>query len=167
MNADWILGTGLGKCRRDGWQARAILIGEAGSLVKVTTVDDLVSALRSAEGAAQAILQGVPFRRVLREAQVEWYLHDTLRWFLGRFLDGEDDDLLGRLNERSKAWWARAKRERVAENVIALLTGQPSLLIFALKALGGGLGALSLGTNRFSSERESLPWLPRMAGRDA
>ena len=108
------------------------LIGDAAAQVKVTTVGGLVTGLRGAKAAANAILQRSDYLKELRPLRCELSLHLIVRWFLNRFRSADYDRLLGLLNERTIHLLGRYDRDHALIMLSRVLLAQPRLLRFAM-----------------------------------
>ena len=111
--------------------AEIFLVGDAAAQVKVTTVGGLVTGLRGAKAAAQAILRRTDYRRELRPLRRELNLHLFIRWVLNSFHSKDYDRLLGLLNEKTIRLLSRTNRDQAAGILWRILLAQPRLLKFA------------------------------------
>jgi flavin-dependent dehydrogenase len=104
------------------------LVGDAAAQVKVTTVGGLVTGLRGARAAADAILSGRNYLRDLKSLQRELSLHLFIRSVLNRFHTADYDRLLGLLNEKIIEVLAHYNRDHAAKILWRLLLAQPRFL---------------------------------------
>ena len=104
------------------------LVGDAAAQVKVTTVGGLVTGLRGARAAADAILSGRNYLRDLQSLQRELSLHLLIRSVLNRFHSADYDHLLGLLNEKIIEVLAHYNRDHAAQILWRLLLAQPRFL---------------------------------------
>lgn len=91
--------------------ADVYLVGDAVAQVKVTTVGGLVTGLRGARAAANAILRGRDYLKELRPLRYELGLHLMLRCVLNRFCSRDYYRLLGLLNEKTLHLLGRYNRD--------------------------------------------------------
>ena len=112
--------------------AEIYLIGDAAAQVKVTTVGGLVTGLRGAKAAANAILRRSDYLKELRPLRRELSLHLLVRWFLNRFRSADYDRLLGLLDERTIRLLGRYDRDHAVSMLSRVLIAQPKLLRFAM-----------------------------------
>ena len=108
------------------------LVGDAAAQVKVTTVGGLVTGLRGAKAAANAILHQGGYLKELRSLQRELGLHLILRCVLNRFRSRDYDRLLGLLNEKTLHLLGRYHRDQAARMLCRILWAQPRLLGFGM-----------------------------------
>ena len=121
------------------------LIGDAAAQVKVTTVGGLVTGLRGARAAANAILYGSDYMKELRSLRRELSLHLLIRNVLNRFRGADYDRLLGLLNEKAIQLLGRYNRDQAANIVCRIVLAQPRFLSLA--------GFVSRGRERHQAER--------------
>ncbi len=117
--------------------ADVYLVGDAAAQVKVTTVGGLVTGLRGAKAAANAVLRGGGYVKELRPLKRELGLHLLIRMALNRFRSADYDRLLGMLNERTVGLLGRYNRDQAARMLCRVLWTQPRLLQFAGFLPGG------------------------------
>ena len=117
-------------CRRIG-RCQVYLIGDAAAQVKVTTVGGLVTGLRGARAAANAILRGSDYMKELRALRRELSLHLLIRNVLNRFRGADYDRLLGLLNEKTIHLLGRYNRDQAASIVCRILFAQPRFISLA------------------------------------
>lgn len=110
--------------------ADVYLIGDAAAQVKVTTVGGLVTGLRGARAAANAILQGQSYLRELWPVRWELSLHLLIRAAMHRFRAKDYDRLLGLMNERMIEILGSHNRDHAVKIVWRMLLAQPRLLGF-------------------------------------
>ena len=91
------------------------LVGDAASQVKVTTVGGLVTGLRGAKAAANAILRRTDYLKELRPLRRELSLHLLIRTILNRFHSADYDRLLDLLNEKTIRLLGLYNRDQAAE----------------------------------------------------
>jgi len=111
--------------------AEIYLIGDAAAQVKVTTVGGLVTGLRGAKAAADAILRRTDYLKELRPLRRELSLHLILRSVLNRFRSTDYDRLLALLNEKTIHLLGLYNRDHAASMICRILLAQPRLLRFA------------------------------------
>lgn len=107
------------------------LVGDAASQVKVTTVGGLVTGLRGARAAADAILRRRDYLKELRPLRGELSLHLLIRTVLNRFHSADYDRLLDLLNEKTIRLMGFYNRDQAARMLFRVLLAQPRLLKFA------------------------------------
>ncbi len=110
--------------------ANVYLVGDAAAQVKVTTVGGLVTGLRGAKAAANAILRRTDYLRELKPLRRELGLHLFIRSLMNRFAGQDYDRLLGLLNEKTIYLLGRYNRDQAGRMVYRLLMAQPRLLEF-------------------------------------
>jgi len=113
------------------------LIGDAAAQVKVTTVGGLVTGLRGARAAADAILHRTHYLKELRPLRRELSLHLLIRSVLNGFRSADYDRLLGLLNEKTIHLLGRYNRDQAAGMLCRLLLAQPRFLGFTPFITGG------------------------------
>ncbi len=117
------------------WQrfsgADIYLVGDAAAQVKVTTVGGLVTGLRGAKAAANAILRRADYLKELRPLRRELSLHLLIRSALNRFRSADYDRLLDLLNRRTIDLLGLYNRDQAAGMLCRILLAQPRLLSFA------------------------------------
>ena len=117
------------------WQrfsgADIYLVGDAAAQVKVTTVGGLVTGLRGAKAAANAILRRADYLKELRPLRRELSLHLLIRAVLNRFRSADYDRLLDLLNGRTIDLLGLYNRDQAAGMLCRILLAQPRLLSFA------------------------------------
>jgi flavin-dependent dehydrogenase len=107
------------------------LIGDAAAQVKVTTVGGLVTGLRGARAAANAILRRTDYLKELKPLRRELGLHLLLRVVLNRFGSKDYDRLLGLLNKRTIQMLGRFNRDNAVKVLCRLVLTQPRFLIMS------------------------------------
>jgi len=107
------------------------LVGDAAGHVKVTTVGGLVTGLRGAQAAVQAILNNTDSRAVLRPLERELWLHGLIRRALNRFSPPDYQRLLQSIDASTAALLGRYTRDELAQMALRLAFTQPRLLAFA------------------------------------
>lgn len=107
------------------------LVGDAAAQVKVTTVGGLVTGLRGAKAAANAILGHTDYLKELRSLRKELGLHLLIRSVLNRFRSTDYDRLLGLLNEKTIRLLGFYNRDQAAVMLFRILMAQPRFLKFA------------------------------------
>ena len=112
------------------------LIGDAAAQVKVTTVGGLVTGLRGAQAAANAILRRTNYLKELKPLRRELGLHLLLRLVLNRFHSRDYDRLLGLLNKKTVDLLGRYNRDQAARILCRIVVAQPRFLSFAASAAG-------------------------------
>jgi flavin-dependent dehydrogenase len=133
------------------WQPRVgsniYLIGDAAAQVKVTTVGGLVTGLRGAKAAANAILYGGNYLKELRPLRRELSLHLLIRTAMHRFRGEDYDRLLGLFNERMIELLGVHNRDHAGKIIWRMFLAQPRLLSFA------SIVSRRLPANRFRQNR--------------
>ncbi|PYJ65443.1 MAG: hypothetical protein DME76_18220, partial [Verrucomicrobia bacterium] len=104
------------------------LVGDAAAQVKVTTVGGLVTGLRGAKCAANAILRQADYWKELRALRRELSLHLLIRSVLNRFHGRDYDRLLDLLNERTIHLLGLYSRDQAARICCRIFLAQPRLL---------------------------------------
>ncbi len=112
--------------------ADVYLVGDAAAQVKVTTVGGLVTGLRGAKAAADAILRRRDYLTELKPLRRELGLHLILRCVLNRFRSRDYDRLLALLNEKTILLLGRYNRDQAAHMLCRILWAQPRLLGFGM-----------------------------------
>jgi flavin-dependent dehydrogenase len=112
------------------------LVGDAAAQVKVTTVGGLVTGLRGARAAANAILRRGSYFRELANLRQELSLHLVIRNVLNRFEAPDYDRLLGLLNEKTIRLLGAYNRDQALSIIGRILFAQPRLLAFAPRLSG-------------------------------
>ena len=113
------------------------LVGDAASQVKVTTVGGLVTGLRGAKAAADAILQRRDYLKELRPLRGELSLHLLIRTVLNRFHSADYDRLLDLLNAKTIHLLGLYNRDQAARMLFRVSLAQPRLLKFATSLFRG------------------------------
>jgi len=111
------------------------LVGDAAGQVKVTTVGGVVTGLKGARAAAQAIVRRSNYARELSGVKRELTLHHMLRHILDRFADSDYDQLLTGLNRGATRILQMHNRDEMARVFWRLLLAQPRWLSLAARAL--------------------------------
>jgi digeranylgeranylglycerophospholipid reductase len=112
------------------------LVGDAAGQVKVTTVGGLVTGLRGAKAAANAILRRTSYATELSALQQELSLHLFIRSMLNNFRDADYDRLLELLNPQTIHLLGRYNRDQAARMLCRVLIAQPRFLGFAAQHFG-------------------------------
>jgi len=107
------------------------LVGDAAAQVKVTTVGGLVTGLRGAKAAANAILRHTHYSRELSLLRQELSLHLIIRSILNRLGSADYDRLLELLNPKTIHLLGRYNRDQAARMLCKILIAQPKFLGFA------------------------------------
>jgi flavin-dependent dehydrogenase len=107
------------------------LVGDAAAQVKVTTVGGLVTGLRGARAAANAILRKTRYSSEVRSLRQELGVHLIVRSVLNRFRSGDYDRLLDLLNAKTIHLLGRYNRDQAARMLFRILLAQPRFLTFA------------------------------------
>jgi flavin-dependent dehydrogenase len=107
------------------------LVGDAAAQVKVTTVGGLVTGLRGAKAAANAILRRGGYLSEFRALQRELSLHLLIRSALNRFQSADYDRLLDLLNGKMIELLGVHNRDHAARIICRILLAQPRLLSLA------------------------------------
>jgi flavin-dependent dehydrogenase len=129
--------------------AEIYLVGDAAAQVKVTTVGGLVTGLRGARAAVNAIVHRSDYLKELRPLRRELSLHLLLRSLLNGFVSQDYDCLLRLLNQTTIGLLGRYNRDHAARICWRLLLAQPRLLKLAGVAARAGL-------SRRRSERKQM-----------
>jgi flavin-dependent dehydrogenase len=114
---------------------RVLLVGDAASHVKVTTVGGVVSGLWGAEAAARSLLRGTPYRRELRALHRELYLHDFIRWSLDRFDQKMYEEMIRMMNDPLRILLGSQNRDSMAGAILGLISRQPRILRLVLRSV--------------------------------
>jgi len=117
----------------DGTRVR--LVGDAAGQVKMTTVGGLVTGLRGACAAAEAIMSSARGGRESRNLKQELDLHLVLRLLLDRFSNDDYDVLLKLLNSDLKQLLETRNRDELNRSIWRLPFVQPRLISLATRAL--------------------------------
>ena len=128
------------------------LVGDAAAQVKVTTVGGLVTGLRGAKAAANAILHGTEYVKELSSLRRELSLHLIIRSVLNSFDGADYDRLLDLLNDKTIRLLGRYNRDQASSMLCRMLVAQPRFL---------GLSAL------MSRAMRKKPMLKRSSGQRA
>jgi flavin-dependent dehydrogenase len=107
------------------------LVGDAAAQVKVTTVGGLVTGLRGARAAANAILRRTDYLKELRPLRRELSLHLLIRSVLNRFCSADYDRLLDLLNARTIRLLGLYNRDQATRMLCRILLAQPRFLRYA------------------------------------
>lgn len=138
-------GCGLG----DG---HIVLAGDAAGQVKVTTVGGVVTSMRGALGAVQALLEGGGGSWESRLLRAELNFHAMVRQALDGFDDRDYDILLGMLNQRGIRVLAQYPRDQLGVAIWRLLPAQPRWLWLGARALAKNL----LGRLQWRERKKTL-----------
>jgi len=111
------------------------LVGDAADQVKMTTVGGLVTGLRGARAAAEAVLSRSDYQHYLHGLKRELDLHLLLRSILDRFSDDDYDALLNLLNRRVIELLEARNRDDLVGAIWRLPLAQPRLLLLAARVL--------------------------------
>ncbi|MDH3444783.1 MAG: hypothetical protein OEN50_12710, partial [Deltaproteobacteria bacterium] len=136
--------------------ADVYLVGDAAAQVKVTTVGGLVTGLRGAKAAANAILRRAGYAKEIRPLKRELGLHLLIRLTLNRFRSADYDDLLGLLNERTIRLLGCYNRDQASRMMCRIVLAQPRLLKFAGFLPGGMWKNMIPASRLFSALRIRL-----------
>jgi flavin-dependent dehydrogenase len=120
-------------CRLSG--AHIYLVGDAAAQVKVTTVGGLVTGLRGAKAAANAILRRSRYSTELSLLRQELSLHLIIRAILNKCGSADYDRLLELLNPNTIHLLGRYNRDQVARMLCKILVAQPKFLRFAAECI--------------------------------
>ena len=107
------------------------LVGDAAAQVKVTTVGGLVTGLRGAKVAANAILRRGNYFQESAALRQELSLHLLIRRLLNRFGGADYDRLLDLLNDKTIRLLGFYHRDQAASVICRILLAQPRFLRFA------------------------------------
>jgi len=107
------------------------LVGDAAGHVKVTTVGGLVTGLRGAQAAAQAIQNNSDYGKTLRSLDRELWLHGLIRRALNRFSPRDYRQLLESIDDATAMLLGRYTRDELTKMALKLAFTQPRLLGFA------------------------------------
>jgi len=116
-------------------EADVLLVGDAAGQVKMTTVGGVVTGLRGARAAANALLQPGEYASELRGLKRELDLHLVLRRVLDRFTNADYDALLRLLNRQARGILQARTRDEMALTFWRLVLAQPQWLVLAARAL--------------------------------
>jgi flavin-dependent dehydrogenase len=116
-------------------RADVLLVGDAAGQVKTTTVGGVVTGLRGARAAANALLRHIDYAGELHGLKRELNLHLVLRKVLDRFDNADYDDLLRLLNRQAKGILGARTRDEMARAFWRLALAQPQLLVLAVRTL--------------------------------
>ena len=111
------------------------LVGDAAAQVKVTTVGGLVTGLRGAKAAANAILRRTHYSTELNLLRQELSLHLLIRSILNRFGSADYDRLLELLNPRTIRLLGCYNRDQAARMLCKILIAQPKFFSFAAQCI--------------------------------
>ncbi len=107
--------------------APVYLVGDAAGQVKVTTVGGTITGFLGARAAAQAIIEGVPYRRTLREVKRELDLHWWVRVALDRMDNAGYDALIRALTPEVREFLSRRTRDEMAGALVGVVLRTPAL----------------------------------------
>jgi flavin-dependent dehydrogenase len=120
-------------------RGRAILVGDAASQVKVTTVGGMMTGMRGAQAAARSLLRGTSYASEMAPLRRELEAHALVRRVLDQFTDDDYDRLLRRLDQRGRQVLGRFSRDELTRSLWRLLLAQPGWLTLGARALLRGL----------------------------
>ena len=121
---------------KNGTDEQLLLVGDAAAQVKTTTVGGVVTGMRGAQAAANAILRGTSYSRELRALRRELSAHTVLRAVLDGFTDEDYDTLLRLLNHGATRILAAQTRDELARGLWwRLIRAQPRWLSLTARAL--------------------------------
>ena len=126
--------TGWVPVARQVGPGRVYLVGDAAGQVKVTTVGGIVTGLRGALGAAEAILHG-GYSGELRALRRELNLHLLVRKTLHRFKQADYSRLVDLLNASTRRSLSLYTRDEAARVLWHICVSQPRLLLLGLRGL--------------------------------
>lgn len=112
-----------------------LFVGDAAGQVKVTTVGGTVSGLLGAEAAVRALLNHTSYARELKASQRELNLHWGIRGLLEHLDNRGYTQLVRAVTPRVQRFLSEHHRDAFAGQVGGLVAAQPSLMLFALRAL--------------------------------
>ncbi|MBO0721478.1 MAG: hypothetical protein J2P41_11690, partial [Blastocatellia bacterium] len=118
---------------------KVFLIGDAAAQVKVTTVGGVVTGLRGARAAAEAILSGRKAGKESSRLKRELDLHLLVRRTLDGFDDMDYDMLLDYMNGDLTEVISHQTRDDLSRMYLDLVLTQPKLLMLGARALLRGL----------------------------
>ncbi|HEV2289459.1 MAG TPA: NAD(P)/FAD-dependent oxidoreductase [Candidatus Acidoferrales bacterium] len=110
------------------------LVGDAAAQVKVSTVGGIVTGLRGAAGAAEAILGGGSSAE-LRQLRRELDLHLLIRRAMHRFTQDDYSRLVDSLNAPAKRSLSRYSRDEALKVLWRVCISQPRLILMGLRGL--------------------------------
>jgi flavin-dependent dehydrogenase len=116
-------------------EADVFLVGDAAGQVKVTTVGGVVTGLRGARAAANALLRHGDYAGELRGLKRELDLHLVLRKMLDRFANADYDALLRLLNRQARGILEARTRDEMARTFWRLALAQPQWIMLVARAL--------------------------------
>jgi len=131
------------------------LVGDAAGQVKVSTVGGTVSGFLGAQAAAQALLNGRPYRAHLRRAKRELNVHWLLRLLLDRLDSRGYDHLLSTVSSRVRDFLSQHDRDSMEAVIWRLLILEPRLLTVLWNCLWGK-------SSRTAPTRQDRSYLPEM-----
>jgi len=115
---------------------RLMLVGDAASQVKTTTVGGVVTGMRGARAAAQSILNTTSYTQELRPLRRELNAHALLRAVLDGFTDDDYDRLLRLLNQGASQILSEHTRDELARGLWwRLIRAQPRWLTLTARAV--------------------------------
>jgi flavin-dependent dehydrogenase len=113
-----------------------MLIGDAAAQVKTTTVGGVVTGMRGARAAAEAILNDTSYAHELRPLRRELNAHSLLRAVLDGFTDDDYDRLLRLLNQGASQILSEHTRDELARGLWwRLIRAQPRWLTLTARAI--------------------------------
>ncbi len=131
------------------------LVGDAAGQVKVSTVGGTVSGFLGAQAAAQALLNGRPYRAHLRQAKRELNVHWLLRLLLDRLDSRGYDHLLSTVSSRVRDFLSQHDRDSMDAVIWRLPILEPRLLTVLWNCLWGK-------SSRTAPTRQDRSYLPEM-----
>ena len=116
------------------------LVGDAAGQVKVTTVGGIVTGLRGAAGAAEAILNG-GHSKILKRLRRELNTHLLIRRGLHRFQQADYSRLVDLLGVRARQLLSIHTRDEAARMLWNILRTEPRLALMGLRGvlMGGSI----------------------------
>ncbi len=120
------------------------LVGDAAGQVKVTTVGGIVTGLRGAAGAAEAILNG-GHSKILKRLRRELNTHLLIRRGLHRFQQADYSRLVDLLGVRARQLLSIHTRDEAARMLWNILRTEPRLALMGLRGvlMGGSIAPAS------------------------
>ena len=120
-------------------------MGDAAGQVKVTTVGGVVTGLRGARAAAEAILRGSDDSHALRALAWELELHHLVRQVLNHFTPADYDALLELVNRGMHDALGAYTRDEIARVLFSSLLVRPQALVVAARAVLRSAGLAPAG----------------------
>ncbi len=130
------------------------LVGDAAGQVKVSTVGGTVSGFLGAQAAAQALLNGKPYRAHLWRAKRELNVHWLLRLLLDRLDNRGYDHLMSTVSLKVRDFFSQHDRDSMDAVIWRLPILEPRLLTVLWNCLWGK------SSSRTTPTRQNRSYLP-------